>query len=959
MKNLNKLIRILQSYYCLGLCVCILQAEVVITEFFINPAEGTTIPQYIELYNTSSGPINLEGWSIITKYQDGAESSYLTEFSLDNKWATIHNSSLEIEANGYFLISSNWIGGVIFSNNHNSDIEVLFILSEAGSIYLYEPGNSDPKDQVEYDISDTKTGHSTILHLSDDTWSLSPEKEKSSFLYEGSQVLNYGSPREENAFKLIAPENYVHIISGDISDFSGDLLEFSWKGTFYEVTDQSYRLIIKKLDSWKPTMHGFGSDTFEESDTLIWEGISDTIYPVRSDDLLIDQLEVANYTWTVELTKTNSGIIDTIYSDEYTFTINASDYGVYGCVDHNSCTVSSSEYPTCPTNAENDTLFSNHPAGCTPGVDCYSALNYHETANINSNICHYVSLSVPAFVTGDSSAVVTVPVYLYNDYSANINSIAYTLSFGNSSEIILYNEDESTFAGTILSGLGNENIIYDGSESISVNMADISINGAGIITYLVFELIGSPSEVMGLTFSSPIIIGGEPENNIQVPVKDGKIVILQPNYEIWGNVVYYSGDDPYEIPNVELNLSQQYNGGNVPEMLVDFTNASGYYNFNSLMEGYYSLSFSKESGIVCNEDGNYISGVDISFIARHITGSEPFNSDQEIAGDVSLDGTVSGLDASLVAQYNVDLIDNFNDFNTHWIFKPVDTTTLAEIYADLIKDNGEYMIEYSPLVFDDVERDIYAFRLGDVNGNYCHDAGQSRFNDNILQFNNIIVEYKPVISLPIILAESVYLQGMDIEIGYDKDIFEPLSITFNSLNQQSENYESLSNLFSHEGTIKTVIWAADDPQLINGIIGEVSFNWKKKNKGGKIWLENIQVNDVSARGGINLTSFNGEEIAMGVNVINKLYPGKINLQQNYPNPFNPQTTIYWSLPNLGNVSVDVYNIQGQLISHLFDGYIEPGTHEQLWNASGFPSGIYIYRLTIGKTVLQKKMILLR
>ena len=302
---------------------------------------------------------------------------------------------------------------------------------------------------------------------------------------------------------------------------------------------------------------------------------------------------------------------------------------------------------------------------------------------------------------------------------------------------------------------------------------------------------------------------------------------------------------------------------------------------------------------------------------------------------------------------------NLNALNTHWIFKPADTTTLAEIYADLIKDNGEYMIEYSPLVFDDEERDIYAYRLGDVNGNYCHDAGQSRFNDNILQFNNIIVEYKPVISLPIILAESVYLQGMDIEIGYDKDIFEPLSIRLNSLNQQSENYESLSNLFSHEGTIKTVAWAKDDPQLIKGIIGEVSFTWKNKNKGGKIWLENIQVNDVSAGGGLNLTSFNGEEIAMGVNIINKLYPEKINLQQNYPNPFNPQTTIYWSLPNSGNASIDVYNIQGQLISHLFDGYIEPGTHEQLWNASGYPSGIYFYRLTIGKNVLQKKMILLQ
>jgi hypothetical protein len=200
---------------------------------------------------------------------------------------------------------------------------------------------------------------------------------------------------------------------------------------------------------------------------------------------------------------------------------------------------------------------------------------------------------------------------------------------------------------------------------------------------------------------------------------------------------------------------------------------------------------------------------------------------------------------------------------------------------------------------------------------------------------------------------------MDIEIGYDKDIFEPLSITFNSLNQQSENYESLSNLFSHEGTIKTVTWAADDPQLINGIIGEVSFNWKEKNKGGKIWLENIQINDVSAGGGINLISFNSEEFANGVNIINKLYPEKINLQQNYPNPFNPQTTIKWSMPLSGIVSLEVYNLQGQLVELLFNGQLEAGIHEQIWDATAYPSGIYFYRLKTHEKTLQRIMLLLK
>ena len=113
MKNLIKLIRKLQSYYSLGLCVCILQAEVVITEFFINSAEGTQIPQYIELYNTSSDPIPLEGWSIKTSVI--TDITVETTFSLNydgsgpftstNEYVNI-NAPLEIKPLAYFLISS-------------------------------------------------------------------------------------------------------------------------------------------------------------------------------------------------------------------------------------------------------------------------------------------------------------------------------------------------------------------------------------------------------------------------------------------------------------------------------------------------------------------------------------------------------------------------------------------------------------------------------------------------------------------------------------------------------------------------------------------------------------------------------------------------------------------------------------------------------------------------------------
>ena len=180
MKNLNKLIRILQSYYWLGFCVCILQAEVVISEFFINPAEGTQIPQYIELYNTSSDIISLEGWSIKTFViiDDQIETTYLPQFTSTNSFVTI-NAPLEIKPLAYFLISSQNVGGYDFYNG-NSDIEVYFQLYEleaniegfgevsGGAIILFD-NNNNGIDTVEFDedwpLGEESRGHSLRLHV--------------------------------------------------------------------------------------------------------------------------------------------------------------------------------------------------------------------------------------------------------------------------------------------------------------------------------------------------------------------------------------------------------------------------------------------------------------------------------------------------------------------------------------------------------------------------------------------------------------------------------------------------------------------------------------------------------------------------------------------------------------------------------------------------------------------------
>ncbi|MGK9475815.1 T9SS type A sorting domain-containing protein [Melioribacter sp. OK-6-Me] len=90
-----------------------------------------------------------------------------------------------------------------------------------------------------------------------------------------------------------------------------------------------------------------------------------------------------------------------------------------------------------------------------------------------------------------------------------------------------------------------------------------------------------------------------------------------------------------------------------------------------------------------------------------------------------------------------------------------------------------------------------------------------------------------------------------------------------------------------------------------------------------------------------------------------IIPAGYELSQNYPNPFNPTTTISFVLPKSGNVKLTVYNVLGQEIEKLINGYKEAGKYNITWNANNLPSGLYIYRLETENYVVSKKMTLLK
>ena len=88
-------------------------------------------------------------------------------------------------------------------------------------------------------------------------------------------------------------------------------------------------------------------------------------------------------------------------------------------------------------------------------------------------------------------------------------------------------------------------------------------------------------------------------------------------------------------------------------------------------------------------------------------------------------------------------------------------------------------------------------------------------------------------------------------------------------------------------------------------------------------------------------------------------PGSYSLSPNFPNPFNPSTTIRFTIPELSNVKLTIYDIAGREVMTLLNKEIQAGSYDIKWDASNFASGIYFYRINAGAFNETKRMLLLK
>jgi hypothetical protein len=151
---------------------------------------------------------------------------------------------------------------------------------------------------------------------------------------------------------------------------------------------------------------------------------------------------------------------------------------------------------------------------------------------------------------------------------------------------------------------------------------------------------------------------------------------------------------------------------------------------------------------------------------------------------------------------------------------------------------------------------------------------------------------------------------------------------------------------------------ADVSQFIGGagttLNEHHSYSWTDTKTTGNVYYYRLRTVDLN--GDVEYSSAIRVAIVLDAR---ETEPLVFNLSQNYPNPFNPSTTIRYSVPTSGLVSLKIYNILGQEVSSLVDEFREAGRYSINWNAGAFPSGTYFYRIIAGGNTKILRMILVK
>ncbi len=405
-----------------------------------------------------------------------------------------------------------------------------------------------------------------------------------------------------------------------------------------------------------------------------------------------------------------------------------------------------------------------------------------------------------------------------------------------------------------------------------------------------------------------------------------------------GYIIYVFEDDEFNTSGIEggfpkvITTDDSENSGTV-DVSVSATDADG------------------ENGIDGNEGWNLLGnpfGTDLS-VGALLTAFEEFNSNAN-ANIYVWDYTANNGNGDYITLGDGDRIGPFQAF-----FVKFDEEVREQ---DFTFDKSDLEANTGRELYKENDRDAFAFDL-ELHGDQYYDTYTLRFSEN----GTVDLDRYDAYKLFSLNPNSINLYSADENNRLKKNELPrdlesaleiPLSFDANGRSELTFRWNKLDEIPSDW---EVTLIDTQENREINVLTSEEYQFTTSSNSGEstseKQTLLNKRNGDESESRFVLAMDPNNEEMA------SEEIPESVKLKPNYPNPFNPTTTIPYELAEDTEVKLTVWNMIGQRVATLVDGQVEAGSHEETWNASNMPSGMYIARFEVGSEVFTRKMTLIK
>ena len=386
--------------------------------------------------------------------------------------------------------------------------------------------------------------------------------------------------------------------------------------------------------------------------------------------------------------------------------------------------------------------------------------------------------------------------------------------------------------------------------------------------------------------------------------------------------------------------------------------------FNQMMtledgEYYFDhVPISSEYTIKAEKEDNYLNGVstlDLVLIQKHILGVESLSSAYKvIAADADGSNSISAIDLIVLRKLILGVDPQFPNDDMPWRFVDVD-----QQFSDL-QNPFPYneQIELNNLDQTTNNNDFIAVKIGDVNGNavvnnlHTNDIEKRSSNTLNFEIQNKSFKANEIVNLPITSTNFNNIIGYQFTMWISPQYAELLAIEEAGLMMNDEHfgYQDLEN-----GHI-TTSWNHPKGVSLNASDALFTINLKIKKDCSSADLFSINS---------KLTVAEAYDANLNVSDIHFVIEGQSDkvygykLHQNTPNPFGFETSIAFELPSDEFVSLNIYNVNGDLL-RTFSGNYAKGLNTILVNTNDLSGNrILYYKLDTGEYSAVRKMIVIK